>query len=443
MILAAGTAAGQSFDGVDDASRPVMEQARQRIEAIRKGDFRVRLVDNVGKPVSGSASVRLTRHAFRFGVSAYGVPRLAEAARRQTLEVMDELFNTVTIANYWHENEPTRNGERNWKDSDWMVEWATAHGKTMRFHAMFYLWPKWATEVEDTAEWWRIMDARVRAVAERYGKRIHEYDILNEVASRAWVWNKEKDPLRDSLVFPHFVETANGARCFEIARRYLPDAELVDNDQAVATPSNDAVNLHLKYNRALLAAGAPIDVFGQQAHFFASGQMPFQEGHAAAGKGAFTMAMLDQGFDCMGSLGKPVHITEFSPPSRDKTRTGPQPRLSDEEVAAWQVNYYMLAFSKPFVHEITRWFVVDELGGRGMDAGVITKDGKLKPSYYALRKLINQTWSTSWKGAVRSGEVAFRGFYGEYEVVMPGYRPARFSAQPGASEPVVVERSRP
>jgi hypothetical protein len=63
MILAAGTAAGQSFDGVDDASRPVMEQARQRIEAIRKGDFRVRLVDDAGKPVSGSASVRLTRHA--------------------------------------------------------------------------------------------------------------------------------------------------------------------------------------------------------------------------------------------------------------------------------------------------------------------------------------------------------------------------------------------
>ena len=115
-----------------------------------------------------------------------------------------------------------------------------------------------------------------------------------------------------------------------------------------------------------------------------------------------------------------MHITEFSPPSRDNKRTGPQPSLTDDEVAAWQVNYYTLAFSKPYVHEVTRWFLVDELGGRGIDAGVIARDGKLKPAYFALRRLLKETWSSSWAGTARRGEVSFRGFYGDYEVSVPG-----------------------
>ena len=208
---------------------------------------------------------------------------------------MDELFNTVTITNYWPENERRYNGERNWADADAMLEWATAHGKTMRFHSMFFPWPKWIAEVPSTEEWWRIIEARIRAIAERYGSRIHEYDVLNEIPSRAWIWNKDMDPTRDSTIFPRFSETANGARVFQLARKYLPHAELVDNDQTIAMPQSEPSTIHLKYNRDLLAAGVPIDVIGHQAHFYASGQMPFQEGHSSLGKGAFTMAVLDKG----------------------------------------------------------------------------------------------------------------------------------------------------
>ena len=403
LILTGGTLAAQFFDGVDEASRPVMEQARQRIEAIRKGDLRLRLLDPSGKPVAGRAAVRLARHEFRFGVSGLGIPRLPEAARKQALEVVDEVFNTVTITNYWPENEPALNGPRNWADADFMLQWAEAHGKTPRFHSMLFPMVKWWEQVSSTEEWWRIVEARIRAIAERYGKRIHEYDVLNEVPSRAWIWSKDNDPTRDSKVFPHFAETANGARVFQLARRYLPDAELVDNDQTIATPASEPLKIHLKYNRDLLAAGAPIDVIGHQGHFYASGQMPFQEGHNSQGKGAFTMAVLDQGLDLLASLGKPVHITEFNPPSRDNKRKDPQPRLTDEEVAAWQVNYYTLAFSKPAVRQVTRWFLIDDLGGRGTDAGLITRDGKLKPAYYAMRKLLRETWSSSWEGALRNG----------------------------------------
>ena len=431
----------QTFDGVDDASKPVMAAARSRIEAIRKGDFQIKVTDATGKPFAGRAAVRLIRHQFRFGASAYGIPRLPETARTRTLGVIDELFNTVTVTNYWPENEPVRGGERNWADADWMVKWAGEHGKTMRFHSMFFPSVKWLREVRTTEEWWRIVEERIRAIAERYGARIHEYDVLNEVASHAWIWAKELDADRDVAAFPHFSEIANATRCFQIARKSQPEAELVNNDQTIAAPGSAPLATHLKYNRDLLAAGAPIDVIGHQAHFYASGQTPFQEGHASFGKGAFTMAVLDKGLDLLGSTGKPVHLTEFSPPSRDNKRQGPQPRLSDEEVAAWQVNYYTLAFSKPFVHELTRWFVVDELGGRGIDAGLIAKDGKLKPAYYALRQLLNETWSTRWEGQVQDGVAAFRGFYGEYRIEAPDSQ-ATFWAREGSNGAISVKLTR-
>lgn len=49
-LFALFSAAVLFFDGVDDASRPVMDRARQQIEQIRKGDFEVALVDASGSP---------------------------------------------------------------------------------------------------------------------------------------------------------------------------------------------------------------------------------------------------------------------------------------------------------------------------------------------------------------------------------------------------------
>ena len=216
-----------------------------------------------------------------------------------------------------------------------------------------------------------------------------------------------------------------------------------NTDATIATTTSPALTFLLNYNRDLLAQGASIDVTGHQAHFYASGAMPFQEGHAKyGGKDAFTMRMIDGGLDRLASNGKPVHITEFSPPSRDKGRKKPQPSLTDEEIAAWQVNYYTLAFSKPYVHEITRWFVIDELGGRGVDAGLITKTGELKPAYYALKRLLKETWSSAWQGTAANGAVSFRGFYGDYEVEVPGYGKATVAARSAGPRTITVKLAR-
>jgi len=410
------------FDGVDDPSRPVMDAARASIERIRKDDFHVTLLDPSGKPVAGQVHVHLARHEFRFGADLYGFPALPPVARKQAEAVVDQLFNTVILINYWRKPD--------FDSTDQMLAFAREHHKIPRFHALLYNVPLSFSQTGSDGDRWKMIEDRIRTIAKRYGNQVHEYDVLNEIAADKWLWENHLDSA-------FFADAANGARCFRIARQYLADAELLNTDATIAATNSTALTPILDYSRALLAAGAPIDVIGHQAHFFASGSMPFQQGHARyGGPGAFTMKMIDGGLDRLAALGKPVHITEFSPPSRDKKRKGSQPSLTDDEIAAWQVNYYTLAFSKPYVHEITRWFIIDGLGGRGLDAGLITTDGKLKPAYYAIKRLLKETWSTDWRGPAVHGTVSFRGFFGDYDVEADGYEPATLSARSTASRSI-------
>ena len=417
---------GAFFDGVDEASRPVMREARERIERIRKGDFTLTFVDENGTPINNYAEIRLMHHEFQFGANLCPVTRLPKnhPARRVALEVIDELFSLVRVGHFWSIEEPERGGPLNWRPTDADVQWALSHGKDMRYHCviynMYYAVPKWYKEVETTEQWWSLIEKRIRDVADRYGETIHEYDIINEMIMNL-KWANKHNPL-----FPTLGDPRNAARMFTIARSYLPDAKLVMLETHLCTLRNRHYQKLYRYYKKVLDLGAPVDVLGFQGHFYGGGRMPISQGHPQAGPGAFTMKVISDCLDHLASLGKPIHITEYNPPSRMKKRKGPQPRLTDEEIAAWSVNYHTLIFSKPYIHQLTRWFVVDEHGGNAKDGGLITIDGRKKPNYYALRRLLKETWSTTWKGRLKDGGASFRGFFGEYQAEVPGYRPVRF-----------------
>ena len=95
-------------------------------------------------------------------------------------------------------------------------------------------------------------------------------------------------------------------------------------------------------------------------------------------------------------------------------------------------------FSKPYIHGISRWFTIDNLGGRGMDAGIVAEDGKLKPNYYALDKLINEKWHTQVEGKVKNGKIGFSGFYGTYLIKAEGCKEARVELGPDKNRQGVV-----
>ncbi|MCX7011745.1 MAG: endo-1,4-beta-xylanase [Candidatus Sumerlaeota bacterium] len=440
--LAAAGAEG-FFDGVDEASRPTMEAARKRIEEIRKGDFVVHFVDGDGKPIetAGPVDIRLVRHAFKFGGNLAAVTQFVKTHPecKNALAVFEELFNLARVGNFWRQMEPKRGGPLQFDSVDADVAWARERGMDIRFHCLIYNYeysaPTWSKEIRTTEEWWPLIERRIREVAQRYGDTIGEYDVINEMLTNR-KWYEANNPIHPPLSDPKV-----GARIFEIARKYLPKATLVSLEAGIASTaeSNKSFQDIFNYQKALVALGAPVDVIGYQAHFYASG-MPFQQGHKSAGPNAFTMKSLEEGMDKLATIGKPIHITEFSAPSRsNKVKDSNQPRLSDEEVAAWTVNFYTLAFSKPYIHEITRWFLIDTIGGRGLDAGLLTLDGQKKPAYFALKKLLKEDWTMNWSGELQDGAARFRGFYGTYEARIPNHPPVKFDFPEGGKGEIVVK----
>ncbi|MCX7013021.1 MAG: endo-1,4-beta-xylanase [Candidatus Sumerlaeota bacterium] len=423
-----GAASTGFFDGVDEASQPVMEAARKRIEESRKGDFTLTLSDEQGKPIVGTARARLVSLAFQFGAHFSGYVRRAETdpLARTVLEVVDDLFNTVVVIGYWKSVEP-KPGQMNWEETDALLHWAIGHDKMTRFHCIIYSFPQWVKSTDTEQAWWDAFEARIKSVADRYGKAIHEYDVINEMVSDLVAWPAKKKEVESYRNFPYLWEPKNGARMLSIARKYLPQAKLVVLEARISTPESKEFQAIVAYDKALAALGAPFDYCGYQAHFFPGGTMPIRAGHPDAGPGAFTMKKLDAGLDLLASVGKPIVITEFNPPSRDGKRAEGegQAGLTQDELAAWTVNYTTLVFSKPYTRGLSRWYVVD--GGRGVDAGILTEKGEKKPVYHALRKLFKETWNTDWTGPLTLGKASFRGFYGTYEATVDGYLPARFT----------------
>lgn len=438
-----GRAAESFFDGVDDASRPVMQKARQDIETLRKGNFTVHLVGADGAPVQGHADIRLLRHEFQFGANLSGFGNLPEDSplRAKAQEVVEELFSTVEVQNSWQSTEPVRDGPMVWGRTDAEVAWARQREMPIRFHCLIYDFhyaiPKWRDEITTTDDWWPLIERRIRTTAERYGDVIGEYNVINEFSMNA-DWEKHNNPL-----FPALWNVTNGAHIFHIARQYLPKAQLVscEGRYAGTIVSAEEFQKQYDYNKTLLCLNAPVDVIGYQGHFFAQDNLPYQQGTRAT-PNAFTMKLVDEGFNRLAGLGKPIHITEFTPPARNAERPATQPGLTPEEVAAWATNFYTLAFSKPYIGQIIWWQVVDGLGSRATDAGLLDKAGNQKPAYDAVKQLLKEDWSTHWQGQLTNSAASFRGFFGQYEVQVPGFKPARYWIKSGDKPEIVAHLER-
>ena len=430
------------FDGaIDSASRETMRRADAAIEKYRKGDFELRLTDRNGEPFSGEVEVELVRHAFNFGVSMYGVSALPDSElKQQALQAVREIFNMVTVCEYWRSPTTMRSIDRPEED----LAFARENGLRCRFHAIAYNNPRWIMQSNPTAEaCWNMLEDRVRSVAERYKGQFEEFDVINEFVS-GHHWENHLDFYRAVPQFPQFRDPEIAKRMMEMTRKYLPDEKLVVLEAQIPSISNSRFVETIEFWRSLAAIGGDFDYVGHQAHFYGGG-CDYREGtnRFPGGKNAYTMAEIEKGLDLLGSIGKPVVITEFNGPSRNSNWSEQTRRkiwtLSDEENAAWQINFYRLAFSKPYIREITRWFLIDELGGKGMDAGLLTTDGRKHAVYDALRRLIHEEWHTRVESEVRDGTLRFRGFYGDYEIRAEGRAPVRVTCD-GAGPVEIVMR---
>ncbi|MGI5869468.1 MAG: endo-1,4-beta-xylanase [Kiritimatiellia bacterium] len=391
------------------------------IETNRKGFARLRFSTPDKQPLQGvHVEIRQKTHDFKYGANLFMLDEFKEKEQNAEYErLFAEAFNIATLPFYWSGLEPEQGKPRFAKDSpklyrrpapDLCLDYCEANGIQPKAHCLNYasFVPEWVPR--EVAAEKRLLDKRFRELAERYSKRIPDWEVTNET----WWGHNRRFPFYNE---PDFVEWS-----FETAQRHFHVNRLIINEAHCRIWDN----LHFHGNRSpyymqierALAKGARIDSIGMQFHMF----------HRAEDEAAETAPFYDPErifdvLDCYARLGRPIQITELTIPAYRWTS-------EDEEIQAEILtNLYRMWFSHPAMEAIIYWNLVDGFahgtvpgdmtaGENYYHGGLIRHDFTPKPSYLALKELFGKTWRTCLSldsGAADS--LVFKGFYGEYELV--------------------------
>ncbi len=185
-------------------------------------------------------------------------------------ELVQKQYNSIAPKNIlkWSLFNP-KPGVFNHQPADEYVEWGNKHGMYVVGHVLFWhaQTPEWVFQDADGKPISRDallarMRERVRHVANRYGDKIHAWDVVNE--SIMGDGSLRKSPWTQ-IIGDDFIEQA-----FRIADEELPkNVELIYNDYSMeGKAKREAV---VKLIGTLKAKGIRIDGVGSQSHFGLNG----------------------------------------------------------------------------------------------------------------------------------------------------------------------------
>ena len=411
----------------------------ERIEKYRKADVSVG-----GFGAGVEVWVEQQTHDFQFGSHIFNFDQLGrDDWNAQYRATFTNLWNAATVAFYWDKME-VREGEIRyaagprdsaefWKSvkeestkekwerypeyrrpaPDPVLNFLDANGISAHGHVMIYpvFTAPWVTNGVEKAGLAERYERRIRQLAEHYGSRLAQWDVVNETVDRSC---SMAGPYHDKVVWRrpnHLVPDDYTFWCHKwAAESFPPEVKLEVNDSWRP--------FYAPFIRSLIDRGAKIDVVGLQMHIFggeearkiAAGEPCIANGTDWAPEAQFQMLwMLD-------TLKRPIHISEITIPAPDDTPEG-------EEIQARMIrDNYRLWFSWPSVYRITYWNLVDHTYHReNLSSGLYTFDMRKKRAYYVLDGLINHEWKTRLRvRADADGRIAFRGFKGRYRMSWKG-----------------------
>lgn len=359
----------------------------------RMGAMTVVVRDQNGDPLRGArVNYRQTDRAFSFGFFDFPYnPAIVSTMR-------DAGFDQVTMHLNWELAQP-RQGEYNWGGVDYFYDSAAykAAGLTVKAHALLWFqaefFPTWL-KGKSFAEIKNFAAEHVRQVVRHYRDRVDIWEALNEGCA---YWANELGFSEAQMI--ELTKTAA-----TVIRAEDPTAKILVNN---ATPARDfhyGNPYPLDYMRKVKAAGVDFDIVGLQVYYD-----PYVRGGYPR---AVTIADLEQMIDDYASLGKEIHITEFSVPSGPTAKTS---AWTEARQAEWMTQAYTLFFSKKAVTAVTWWNVTDRRSYI-QNGGLINSGGGKKAAFAKLAQMIS-SWTTTGSGVTdRNGELYIQGFAGGYEL---------------------------
>ncbi len=405
------------LSGIDLKKNGLFETVQAEIEKNRKGDFSVRVTDANGKPMAcKKVRITQTKHAFKFGSTAFLADVIKEDAAREKYEsLFAKLFNQGVLAFYWRDDEPTRGHLRFDKGSPYIyrrppadeaLEFCKRVGCEPKGHNM--LWqnediglPTWfPSDKEDALH--AILE-RIEILAKRYADQIPVWDVTNECTVAPGL---AKMPLNYDT------------HAWLAATKWFPHNHLILNDYN-AYFGNYYREMSAVYLQAqkLMAQGARVDGIGIQYHLFRKEEdLPRVAKNGTMINAAYMRSMLD----CYAQLGTALHISEITVPSYGYDPAKLQMQADMVE------NLYRVWFAHPSVSSIVWWnladgyaFVNPKQNEDYYCGGLLCHDFSPKPAYERLEQLICREWHTETTAETDAdGMLRFRGFYGDYELTL-------------------------
>ena len=447
------------------ASAEDLAAARERIEAIRKGDIELRLIDFAGKPIAGlEVEAVQTRSAFDWGEQLWGLDTLLRHGYggsdrvRHYSHLFTDCLNTANCLSYWTEaprNDGPKHmefqGEDKLDNMAAQVDWALSNGLKAKGHPVFWslpkAYPEWLKRYPIETQW-KFIEVRVRNLIARFKGKVRLWDIVNEPL---WEAAPKNLPHRH---WPHMESLENICEfiipVLQWAREEDPDACYTVNDYGLEVDpvgwerrDKDGNLVTAKLQRERFVAlfhkmrelGACPDALGMQAHTGAW-MSPGQQ-----------LGVLDE----LSQAGVPLHYTEFWAKINHLIKAG----MPEEEARLCQADYIAqvmtIAYSHPSVEAFFFWGDITDSFGFKQDHnrnGMPSSSNSPTVVYQRVRQLLREEWMTRARATSDAdGRVRLRGFHGDYSLRyrmstgMPGG--LRFSHTAGREGSLTLRLHRP
>lgn len=395
---------------------PWRAEAATRIEAIRKADLNIRVVDAAGNVLpNATITVKQQSHEFGFGSAVQarllGNNPQANATYQQKLV---ELFNVATI-------------ENNLKWPAWAGDWGSSFTRAKAEEALSWLgsqeiearghvmvWPG-AANLPNSLQSLVTADSLTPGQQAELRSRIaaHIADLGAFADGRIASWDVINEPRTNNDVMRLLDEGDDAmATWFQQARAAQPDAELYLNEfsilasaEGVGTSNQRLLESQVQ---ALLDAGAPIHGVGLQGHF--------NEDDLTGPE------RLWQIVDIYADLGLNVQVTEFDFGTND-----------EQLQAAYMRDFLTAMFAHEGVSDVIQWGFWEDAHFDPRRA-LFRSDWSIKPNGQAYLDLVFDEWWTDEQAAANaSGEATVRAFKGEHSVE------ATFGDESATSEAVLSD----
>ena len=392
----------------------LLPEINANIEKYRKGNFKIKVINQDGTPAEARIKVEQKTHAFDFGTSALMIGAMGDK-EREYRDAVSNLFNFITTTFCWSvmETEPGKfRFEEGSKEiyrrppSDRVLAFAKENNMKAKGQPLFCgRWcPDWVPQdYEKLKELWT---KYVKAVAEKYDGAFSIFDVVNESYESNGSW-RNMDWL--PVPVPEFVQWL-----LNTAGDIFSDQCVMEINESTDVNYGEYAEIYYNDNKKLLEEGVRLDSIGFQFHFFDGAS--FLENHVS---GEASLENIYQTYQKMSTLGIPLYITEITIPSVYENMSIQEGEELQAEILE---KLYRLWFSVPNMKGIIYWNLKDgdvwkkEGDCRGC---LIDEYLRKKKSYYTLEHLIKREWNTSFSSKTRAdGSLDFSGFYGSYDVTV-------------------------